>query len=356
MKKIITLLLLLCSVMTVSAQKYVYVKHYSENWKENTLTASQFNNKLDSVRFIVRYRDFGQLVTGEPTKLGDHSFSFSGQVYRLSCVPKGIEIGVCYSSVNKKPTINDSSKVIDTGYHYILPTDKWDVTIENLDSAKLYYYSLYAIVGDSVFYGNVEKALTGTPPLEAVDLGLSVKWASANVGAMRPEDYGYFFAWGETKPKTEFSLANYKYYDAATDSITKYNAADGLVTLSPDDDAATANFGEDWRMPTFDETKELINNCTWKEATLNGVDGYTVTGPNGNSIFLPYSGVHIDKGSYNTGYSFDIWTSTLYPKQNNPFHLFVVFDNTGKGEIHVGATIGQRTRYYGRVVRAVTTK
>lgn len=355
MKKIITLLLLLCSVMTVSAQKYVYIKHASDNWKENTLTASKFDNKHDSIIFKIRSNDVGRLIVSEPTSLGDHSIGFQCRIYALNYVLKGGELGACYSSVNPEPTINDS-KIIDTDVLFSSASDVWNVNINNLDSATRYYYRFYATLGDTTFYSEPNNGLTGTPPLEAVDLGLSVKWATANIGAVRPEDYGYYISWGETRPKDVYSLATYKYYDAATGTFTKYNDTDSLVTLTPEDDAATANFGDGWRMPTLDEARELTTQCTWKATTINDVDGYTVTGPNGNSIFIPLAGLRSDKNGYNTGLTFQIWTSTLNTVHKNPSHIYLSFESSGAPHIGVGTTISAKTRNYGYSIRAVYTK
>ena len=140
------------------------------------------------------------------------------------------------------------------------------------------------------YSGKMTKSGGGTTPtMEYVDLGLSVKWAKCNLGASKPSDYGDYFAWGETEPnKTEYTWATYKW--GTEDNITKYNATDGKIVLDSEDDAATANLGSPWRMPTWDEIKELLNNCTWTWTTQDGVNGCEVKGPNGNSIFLPAAG------------------------------------------------------------------
>ena len=137
---------------------------------------------------------------------------------------------------------------------------------------------------------------TGVP----VDLGLSVKWASCNVGANSPEDYGDYFAWGEVIPKKRYSAANNSY---------KYNPK----ILPPHADAATVNWGGAWRMPTDVEMVELRNNCTWTWITYNGVNGYKVTSrSNGNSIFLPAAGYLHGSSLYDAGHSGDYWSSSLY--------------------------------------------
>ena len=149
----------------------------------------------------------------------------------------------------------------------------------------------------------------------AVDLGLSVKWASCNVGATAPEEYGGYYAWGETEEKNSYFWSNYKYYNNTYNTCTKYipsssyGTVDDKTTLEPEDDVATVKWGGNWRMPTLDEIKELINNCTWEWTTLNGVNGYRVTGPNGNSIFLPATGWHSGAEVSNQGSVGAYWSS-----------------------------------------------
>ncbi|MCQ2242626.1 MAG: fibrobacter succinogenes major paralogous domain-containing protein [Bacteroidaceae bacterium] len=156
------------------------------------------------------------------------------------------------------------------------------------------------------------------PEHEYVDLGLSVKWATCNIGASKPEEYGDYFAWGETTPKTTYNWSTYKWCNGSDDTMTKYctssnyGTVDDKITLDLADDAARANWGGSWRMPTFKELDELKIKCTWTWTIKNNVWGYNVTGLNGNSIFLPaagygYEGVLRGEGSY--GY---YWTSSLY--------------------------------------------
>ena len=143
---------------------------------------------------------------------------------------------------------------------------------------------------------------------EYVDLGLSVKWATCNVGAINPEDYGDYFAWGETKPKTKYNWSSYKYCNGTRNSITKYctNADYGIIdnktVLELEDDAAHVNWGGNWRIPTKEEQNELRNKCTWRWIQRCGVNGYKVTGPNGNSIFLPATGERFGTSIDSIGY------------------------------------------------------
>lgn len=171
----------------------------------------------------------------------------------------------------------------------------------------------------------------------AVDLGLSVKWADRNVGASSPEDYGDYFAWGETEPKEVYNRSTYKWCKGSIKSQTKYctdpyygnnDFWDNKTTLDPDDDAATANWGSGWRMPTIVELGELTHKCTWVRTTQNGVYGCKVTGPNGNSIFLPASGYRsksdlTDVGPYEDYYEVYYWASDLFSitPSNSPYYL-----------------------------------
>ena len=122
---------------------------------------------------------------------------------------------------------------------------------------------------------------------EYVDLGLpsGLLWATCNVGANAPEEYGDYFAWGEIVPKDVYNWSTYQYYDGS--NLAKYTGSDGLTTLLPGDDAATTNWSNGWRMPTKEEWQELLDNTTNKWTTQNGVNGRLFTGSNGNSLFLP---------------------------------------------------------------------
>ena len=171
----------------------------------------------------------------------------------------------------------------------------------------------------------------------AVDLGLSVKWASCNVGASSPEEYGDYFAWGEIKEKKVYGWDNYKWFDQSSynggfdgprNTLTKYctnsdyGTVDNKTMLDPEDDVAHVGWGDGWRMPTSDEINELLENCSWKWTTVNGVNGCRVTGPNGNSIFLPAAGRDGGNGSdgdgdFGGGSEGNYWSSTLDESSND---------------------------------------
>ncbi len=150
----------------------------------------------------------------------------------------------------------------------------------------------------------------------AVDLGLSVKWAFCNVGATKPEDYGDYFAWGEISPKTNFTYDNYQHWeDYDGDGTWDHDEFILNTDISGTQcDAARANWGGSWRMPTKSECDELIDNCTWTWTTLNGVKGYEFKSKkNGNSIFLPAAGYCCDGGTPCSQGSFgQYWSSTYF--------------------------------------------
>ena len=185
-----------------------------------------------------------------------------------------------------------------------------------------------------------------------VDLGLSVKWATCNVGADTPEEYGDIFAWGETTPKTTYNWSTYKYCNGSWNTMTKYctdsyyGTVDNKTTLELSDDAAYVNWGGSWRMPTLAEQKELLNtsNCTWTWTTQNGVKGYEVRSrDNGNSIFLPVAGYRIgddlvDAGSY--GY---YWSSSLRPSDGSSAY-YVYFLSSYVDWYDSGRCIGRSVR------------
>ncbi|MDD6508955.1 MAG: hypothetical protein PUF43_05775 [Bacteroidales bacterium] len=190
----------------------------------------------------------------------------------------------------------------------------------------------------------------GTTPstMEYVDLGLpsGLKWAKCNLGASKPSDYGDYYSWGETAPKADYDWPTYKWMQAGKSNsnyITKYTVADGQTwgiwydssgafigdnktVLAAADDAATANLGSPWRMPTADEIQELIDNCTWIWTTQDGVNGYQVDGPNGNAIFLPASGEREDSGLIDAGTKARYWSSSLRTTLNSYAH-HIYFDS-----------------------------
>ena len=208
---------------------------------------------------------------------------------------------------------------------------------------------------------------------EKVDLGLSVKWGSFNLGAEAPEEFGDYFAWGETEPYYEAGSAqaetavwnggkeagyfwsSYQWCEGDNLSFTKYcydasygyeGYTDNLSVLLPADDAARESLGGTWRIPTTENMSELVSQCIWRWSTQNGVNGYKVTGPNGNSIFLPAAGYRYLAGYLGSGTTGYYATSTL--NGSNPsYALYLSFtSNLIRNSNHI-------YRYYGLAIRPV---
>ena len=171
---------------------------------------------------------------------------------------------------------------------------------------------------------------------EWVDLGLpsGTLWATCNIGANSPEEYGDYFAWGETMVKADYSWSTYKYCDVSAGVLTKYNtqsdygSVDGKTELEPEDDAATANWGSEWQMPNKAQWEELLNkdHITKTRTTLNNVNGYLFTSKsNGNSIFIPAAGARVGTSSSNVGSDAYCWSSSLQTDQS--FYAYYYCDS-----------------------------
>lgn len=181
-----------------------------------------------------------------------------------------------------------------------------------------------------------QKSTTGTiNGHEWVDLGLPsrVKWATCNVGASSPSDYGNYYAWGETTTKSEYIKNNSKTYGKSIDNISD----------NAQYDAARANWGDSWRLPTKTECEELKNKCTWSWTTQDGHKGYKVTGPNGKSIFLPAAGFRHITSLYDTGDNGYYWSSTTDDKKdfgNASYFAFSTKDKfIGRGSCQYGFSL-----------------
>ena len=197
---------------------------------------------------------------------------------------------------------------------------------------------------------------TPTVPIpEAVDLGLlsGIKWASFNVGASNPEEYGDHYAWGEIEPKADYSLSTYKWsIDMALtrycpDSYFGYDGfSDTKIILDPEDDAAHMAFGGEWRMPADAEWTELRETCTWEWTSMNGVNGSMVTGPNGNTIFLPAAGSHYGEELLSIDSEGVYWSSSLHPYlMNSAWDVFFYSGTVGRS---------RSNRYLGSSIRPVS--
>ena len=195
---------------------------------------------------------------------------------------------------------------------------------------------------------------------EYVDLGLpsGTLWATCNVGANSPEEYGDHFAWGETKPKTTYKWSTYKYCKGTDDTMTKYctnsdyGTVDNKKELEPSDDAATANWGSEWQMPSEEQCYELYNSSytttTW--TTLNGKYGIWITSNrNGNSIFLPAASYRGDTSLHYAGGCGNYWSRSL----DTSYSDYAYSPSFDSSDI---STHSYNCRYYGHSVRPVRVK
>lgn len=191
---------------------------------------------------------------------------------------------------------------------------------------------------------------------KAVDLGLSVKWATYNVGAESPEEYGDYYAWGEIEVKNSYSWSTYKWCNGYYNKLTKYccdswyGRVDNKTTLNLPDDVAYAKWRSgshnSWRMPTKDEMQELIDECDWEWTTLRGVKGHIVTGPNGNFIFLPAAGYRSGTEVYRQGSDGFYWSCTLDDYYDDEAYKLYFYSY----DYYQFST----ERYYGYTIRPVT--
>ncbi len=252
------------------------------------------------------------------------------------------QAGFCYST-SPMPTVEDD-KVVHTATNGAFRS-----YLNDLTDGKTYYVRAFATNAKGTSYGRelcfTTEKHTYHMGHEYIDLGLpsGVKWATANLGDSLHAKYGDYYAWGETKTKTDYSWSTYQY--GSSSSLTKYNDVDKKTQLELSDDAANAVWGGDWRMPTSAELAELYNNCDWTK------EGYGYRGTsriNGKSIFLAMGGCMTDTSIFKPGEQAYYWTSTL---SDDPSMVHVLYLND-QGEYKYDTS----PRYYGCFIRPVYPK
>lgn len=245
------------------------------------------------------------------------------------------EKGICWST-SPNSTIEDSHLASDGDNGNI------EVNITGLSNFTTYYVRAYASNGTHIGYSDAVKITTNgfIAGREFADLGLpsGLKWATYNVGTTSPEQYGNYYAWGEITTKETYTFEN---------SVT-HGQEIGDISGNPTYDVARAstNWGGSWRMPTLTEMRELIDNCTWTWTTLNNVNGYTVTGTNGSSIFLPAAGSCNKSSRLNVGANGNYWSST--PDRVNTRGAYSLYFSSGN------RSVDWAYRSYGYTVRPVS--
>ena len=294
-------------------------------------------NLTHSTTYYVRYQGSNQWSSLQPTTISEFRTTdtpsialvttskaknisyFSAKIGGNVIDDGGAEIterGVVYATT-QNPTTADTKVTNGSGI------GAFTCNLTDLQNETTYYARAYAINEKGIAYGEEVSFTTKERDYENgyeyIDLGLSVKWATMNVGASSPEDYGDYFAWGETAPKDYYDESTYTLWKGSSSTLTKYNTSssygtvDNKTTLELSDDAAHVNWGGSWRMPTGEEQDELREQCTWTWTTQNGVSGYKVrSNSNNHSIFLPAAGFRTDGDSHNIGSRGHYWSCTLY--------------------------------------------
>ena len=262
--------------------------------------------------------------------------------------------------------VGDNAKIVigtdraDLRYTKNTTVNETFQTTLTITGNKGYWYRAFVEYGDTVLYGPARHV-----GWEMVDLGLpsGTKWANMNVGASWPEDYGNYYAWGETTTKQSYSSSNYPY---ANQSLGNSGNIAGTTY-----DAAWKNMGSDWKMPTYNQLVELRDYCSWTRTSRENVNGYLVLGSNGNSIFLPYAGFMTDSSLNYPGYNSDYryqggsyWSSQI-GSDNNYVWTISWCQDYGSGTRYVCGSYNWEpfwnnglcsVRWPGRSVRAVANQ
>lgn len=284
-----------------------------------------YSSRTENVELVFAQPSSSSVATAIPTDITATSAIVGGTV----TLAEGTHVflcGVCWGT-EPSPDIDGSHTTEETGI------GSFTSTLEGLNPNTTYYVRAYAVSDYGLTYGE-EKSFTTDH--EYVDLGLpsGTLWASCNVGANVPEEYGDYFAWGETQSKDVYDESSYQYN--MDNALTKYcnnvdfgynGFTDNLTTLLPEDDAATVNWGVNWRMPTKAEWQELYNNTTCEWTIQNNVYGLLFTASNGASLFLPAAGSRWNSGLTDAGYHGVYWSSSLFMDDPNYAWDFYFFSD-----------------------------
>lgn len=303
-------------------------------------------------------------VTGEALEITDYSAALTGYA-NLPLELGDAEMGIMYDKVK---SFEVAKKVVATGLD---GNNKFTVTATGLEPSTTYYFKSYVQNGMAVKYGAVKSFTTKESTFHggAVDLGIvmtrtdgttyKLYWAKSNLSdkglCTNPEDYGDYYAWGETEPKESYSWSYYKFGTSSSGPFSKYNTLsyygtiDNKTVLEPEDDVAHVKLGGKWRMPTDAEWTELREKCTWTWVTNyngSGINGRLVKATNGNSIFLPAAGYRYDTNLNDAGSDGGYWSSSLIA--GSPSYAWYFYFNSDD------VRRSGYCRYHGRSVRPVS--
>ena len=344
---------------------------------EGNVFSVEFDNLSPSTKY--EYRSF--IRYGELTYYGDYRTFSTKKPYHVATTGNASDVTYCsatltsflsissaderdniyvvfFYSTNKEHLQNGSAfRSWGTSLDYIKDKKEYTITVNDLSSNTTYYYVSVTSFNGQYMFSEVKTFTTKQDPFmgklnghDWIDLGLpsGLKWATCNVGASSPEEYGDEYAWGETNEKSEYNLDNYKWgngQDKGWDNpYTKYwiDSDEGIVDnksiLEPSDDVARVKWGSSWRIPTDEDFRELVYKCSWERTTQNGIVGVRITGPNKHSIFLPYESNDWLYACY--------WSASLQKFSSfKAYNLFLTKDKY---------VIDDDLRYYGNAVRPVT--
>lgn len=314
-------------------------------------------------------------VTGEALEVTDYSATLTGYA-NLPFELGDAEVGIMYDKVK---SFEAAKKVVATGLD---GNNKFTVTATGLEPSTTYYFKSYVQNGMAVKYGAMKSFTTeSTIPAGAVDLGIvmtrtdgttyKLYWAKSNLSdkglCANPEDYGDYYAWGETEPyyssqspltwkngkSAGYDWASYKWCNGSFSTLTKYNTSssygnvDNKTVLESSDDVASVKLGGKWRMPTDAEWTELRTKCTWTFTTNyngTGVMGQIVTATNGNSIFLPAAGYQLGTDLHFAGSNGFYWSSSLITDSPNCAWYVYYFDSDYVFRLNYGRCLGLSVR------------
>ncbi len=374
-KRYFVIFLLLIAIIGAYAQVREVVHHKGNYYSQATLIVDTIYNvtyEKDTVAVIVPRGEgivypsneaMGQFVTwmeGHPV-YATPIVQYDSVAHRRNVAGDTLRIIFSNSTdalpqYEKEPIVWQHRQVTISDSAQLLSAEQYRMIAQGGDTSR-FIIEPTIIYTDTLYVRNIVDTVYEKPHV-AVDLGLSVKWATCNVGAEKPEEYGDYFAWGEVEPKEKYDWKTYLYCKGTSTTMTKYcgdsnygynGFTDNKIVLEPEDDAATANWGGAWRMPTDAEMTELREQCTWTWTTQNGVNGYKVVGQNGNSIFLPAAGYMQDAFLPSVGSYGDYSSSSLSSSRSYDVYR-IYFDSSSVLRAGNGDYYGRR---YGLSVRPV---